>query len=155
MTATSAAPVTTAHIDRSHFDQQYQTHLKHLKLKGLQPKTIDAYSRAIRRIGKRFDYQIDSLTEAYLTGQTKHHAIERINGLMGGFAITWGLSQMIRLASVIDAFADGLRTQYGSQLSSAHLQALAAMRRCRTQASAKMQVQCTGCAHQTDRKSVV
>jgi len=32
-----------------HFDRQYQTHLKHLKLKGLQPKTIDAYARAIRR----------------------------------------------------------------------------------------------------------
>ena len=26
----------------------------------------------------------------HLTGQTKHHAIERINGLMDGFAITWG-----------------------------------------------------------------
>ena len=58
MTASSAAPVLTAQIDRSHFDQQYQTHLKHLKLKGLQPKTIDAYSRAIRRIGARFDHQI-------------------------------------------------------------------------------------------------
>ena len=67
MTASSAAPVLTAQIDRSHFDQQYQTHLKHLKLKGLQPKTIDAYSRAIRRIGLRFDHQIDSLTEAQLT----------------------------------------------------------------------------------------
>jgi len=31
------------------FDRQYQTHLKHLKLKGLQPKTIEACSRAIRR----------------------------------------------------------------------------------------------------------
>ena len=38
---------------KTHFDQQYQTHLKHLKLKGLQPKTIDAYSRAIRHISKR------------------------------------------------------------------------------------------------------
>ena len=56
---------------------------------------------------------------------------------------------MIRLASVIDTFAVDFRAQYGSQLSAAHLQALAAMRRCRTQASAKMQVQCTGCAHQT------
>lgn len=28
----------------THFDRQYQTHLKHLKLKGLQPKTIDAYA---------------------------------------------------------------------------------------------------------------
>ena len=35
----------------AHFDRQYQLHLKHLKLKGLQPKTIDAYARAIRRIG--------------------------------------------------------------------------------------------------------
>ena len=52
---------------KAHFDRQYQTHLKHLKLKGLQPKTIDAYSRAIRRIGAHFDHQIDSLTEAQLT----------------------------------------------------------------------------------------
>jgi site-specific recombinase XerD len=49
------------------FDRQYQTHLKHLKLKGLQPKTIEAYSRAIRRIGAYFDHQIDSLTESQLT----------------------------------------------------------------------------------------
>lgn len=27
-----------------HFDRQYQTQLKHLKLKGLQPKTIEAYA---------------------------------------------------------------------------------------------------------------
>jgi site-specific recombinase XerD len=50
-----------------HFDQQYQTHLKHLKLKGLQPKTIDAYARAIRRLGEYFGQQIDDLTEAQLT----------------------------------------------------------------------------------------
>jgi len=51
----------------AHFDQQYQTHLKHLKLKGLQPKTIEAYARAIRRIGEYFEHQIDSLTEPQLT----------------------------------------------------------------------------------------
>ncbi len=51
----------------AHFDRQYQTHLKHLKLKGLQPKTIEAYSRAIRRIGARFDHRIDSLSEPQLT----------------------------------------------------------------------------------------
>ena len=50
-----------------HFDRQYQTHLKHLKLKGLQPKTIDAYARAIRRLGEYFDHRIDDLTEAQLT----------------------------------------------------------------------------------------
>ena len=48
------------------FERRYQTHLQHLKLKGLQPKTIEAYSRAIRRIGERFDHQIDHLTEQQL-----------------------------------------------------------------------------------------
>jgi integrase/recombinase XerD len=51
----------------AHFDRQYQTHLKHLKLKGLQPKTIEAYARAIRRIGDYFDRQIDTLSETQLT----------------------------------------------------------------------------------------
>jgi len=51
----------------SNFKQNYQTHLKHLKLKGLQPKTIEAYSRAIRRIGAYFEYQINALSEQQLT----------------------------------------------------------------------------------------
>ncbi|MCP4981672.1 MAG: tyrosine-type recombinase/integrase, partial [Gammaproteobacteria bacterium] len=51
----------------SQFKHNYQTHLKHLKLKGLRPKTIDAYSRAIRRIGAYFDYQLDDLSEQQLT----------------------------------------------------------------------------------------
>jgi site-specific recombinase XerD len=49
------------------FEQNYRWHLKHLKLKGLRPKTIEAYSRAIRRLGDRFDKQIDHLSEAQLT----------------------------------------------------------------------------------------
>lgn len=49
------------------FDRLYQSHLKHLKLKGLQPKTIEAYSRAIRRAGAYFDPRIEALTEAQLT----------------------------------------------------------------------------------------
>ncbi len=51
----------------AHFDRQYQLHLKHLKLKGLQPKTIDAYARAIRRIGAYFAHDIDALSEHQLT----------------------------------------------------------------------------------------
>ena len=34
-----------------HFQQKYQSHLKHLKLKGLQPKTINAYLPKVRRAG--------------------------------------------------------------------------------------------------------
>jgi len=35
-------------------------------MKGLQPKTVSAYSRAIRRIGAYFDHQIVDLSEAQL-----------------------------------------------------------------------------------------
>jgi site-specific recombinase XerD len=50
----------------STFKQDYQSHLKHLHLKGLQPKTIDAYARAIRRIGGFFEHQLHDLTEQQL-----------------------------------------------------------------------------------------
>jgi len=49
------------------FKRQYETHLKHLRLKGLRPKTIEAYSRAIRRIGGYFDHEIENLSEQQLT----------------------------------------------------------------------------------------
>jgi integrase len=48
------------------FIKQYQKHLKCLKLGGLQPKTIDAYARAIRRIGNYFDCRIDNLSSDQL-----------------------------------------------------------------------------------------
>ena len=44
------------------FIKVYTKHRKHLRLNGFQPKTIDAYSRAIRRIGNYFDCQLDDLT---------------------------------------------------------------------------------------------
>ncbi|MBM9518904.1 phage integrase N-terminal SAM-like domain-containing protein [Desulforhopalus vacuolatus] len=48
------------------FTVWYQKHQKYLKLCGLQPKTIDAYSRAIRRIDNYFDSRIDDLTSEQL-----------------------------------------------------------------------------------------
>ena len=53
--------------DTADFDRRYQSHLKHLKLQGLQPKTVDAYARGIRRMGEYFGHQIDNLSEAQLT----------------------------------------------------------------------------------------
>ena len=49
------------------FAQRYASYLKHLKLQGLQAKTVDAYARAIRTLGEHFDWQIDSLSEDQLT----------------------------------------------------------------------------------------
>lgn len=63
---------------RQRFERNYKLHLQHLELKGLRPKTIDAYSRAIRRIGNYFDGQIDHLSEQqvadYFSALIKSHA---------------------------------------------------------------------------------
>ena len=48
------------------FNKNYRKHLQHLKLKGLQPKTIDAYARAIRQIGEHFNFQLGNLNEQQL-----------------------------------------------------------------------------------------
>ena len=52
---------------------------------------------------------------------------------------------MIRLATVIESFEADLRELYRDRLRPEHLRALAAMKQCRTQASPKMQVQCSAC----------
>ena len=48
------------------FNKYYTKHCKYLKLKGLQPKTVEAYTRALRRIGNYFDSQLDNLTSDQL-----------------------------------------------------------------------------------------
>ncbi|ADU67094.1 integrase family protein [Desulfurispirillum indicum S5] len=48
------------------FNKLYQKHLKCLKLGGLQPKTIDAYARALRRIGHYFDGNVCDLSSDQL-----------------------------------------------------------------------------------------
>ncbi len=48
------------------FSKYYIKHCKYLKLKGLQPKTIEAYARALRRIGNYFDTRLDHLTSNQL-----------------------------------------------------------------------------------------
>lgn len=54
---------------------------------------------------------------------------------------------MIRLASVIETFEADFFAHYRHRLSAEHMHALAAIKHCRTHASPKMQVQCTGCDH--------
>jgi site-specific recombinase XerD len=59
--------MTAADAHRAEFDQRYASHLRHLKLKGLQPKTIEAYSRGIRRLGEYFEHRIDDLSGEQLS----------------------------------------------------------------------------------------
>jgi len=64
--------------NESIFNLNYEKHLQHLKLKGFRPKTIEAYSRGIRRIGKYFSCDINDLSEQqlldYFTSLLKTHS---------------------------------------------------------------------------------
>jgi len=55
---------------------------------------------------------------------------------------------MTRLAHVIETYAADFLAAYQSRLQPEHRQALAALRRCRTQASPVMQMQCSQCPNQ-------
>src|SRR5699024_3033026 len=55
---------------------------------------------------------------------------------------------MIALAEVIKRFAGDLLERYGERLLPSQRQALAAMKRCRTVASPRLQVQCERCETQ-------
>ena len=48
--------------ETNRFNKLYQRHLRLLKLQGKSKKTIDAYSRAVRRIREHFDCCPDQLT---------------------------------------------------------------------------------------------
>ena len=63
-----------ASIATPEFDHFYQAHLKHLQLKGLQPKTIEAYARAIRRVGDYFDHRIEAQLADYFTDLLASHS---------------------------------------------------------------------------------
>ncbi len=56
-----------AHEFPQPFAQNYESLLKRLKLRGMRPKTIEAYSHGVRRAGAHFDYRIDDLSKDQLT----------------------------------------------------------------------------------------
>jgi integrase/recombinase XerD len=90
------------------FEQRYASHLKHLKLQGMQPKTVDAYARAIRTMGKHFDWQIDSLSADQLTeyfhGRVTSHSWSAIKLDLYGYKFyvlhvlrqAWAMPALIR-----------------------------------------------------------
>jgi len=62
----------------SKYNHYYSLHCKHLKLMGLRPKTIDAYSRAIRRIAGYFDGHLDDLSYDQLLNYF-HDLLDRLS----------------------------------------------------------------------------
>jgi len=65
--AAAAAAAAAPEPHRAEFDQRYDAHLRHLRLKGLRPKTIEAYARGVRRMGEYFDHRIDALSSDQLS----------------------------------------------------------------------------------------
>ena len=65
-----------------HFNQLYDKQVKHLQLQGLRAKTIEAYSRSIRRLGSHFNYKVESLTEDqlldYFSALLQSHSISTV-----------------------------------------------------------------------------
>ena len=60
------------------YTHYYSLHCKHLKLQGLQPKTIEAYSRGIRRIADHFNGHLDDLSQDQLVDYF-HGLLERLS----------------------------------------------------------------------------
>jgi site-specific recombinase XerD len=63
---------------KSKYNHYYSQHCKHLKLQGLQPKTIEAYSRGIRRIADYFDGHLDDLSQDQLLDYF-HSLLDRLS----------------------------------------------------------------------------
>jgi len=64
--------------ETARFNNLYESHLRLLKLQGKSQKTIDAYSRAVRRISQHFDCCPDQLTpdqlETYFSDLVESHS---------------------------------------------------------------------------------
>lgn len=80
-----------AETDR--FNELYQRHLRLLKLQGKSKKTIDAYSRAVRRIRDFFDCCPDRLTieqrEKYFAELVESHSWSTVKVDRNGLQFFW------------------------------------------------------------------
>lgn len=75
------------------FNELYQRHMRLLKLQGKAQKTIDAYSRAIRRIRDYFDCCPDLLTleqrETYFSNLVQSHSWSTVKIDRNGLQFFW------------------------------------------------------------------
>lgn len=79
--------------ETNRFNQLYQRHLRLLKLQGKSQKTIDAYSRAVRRISEHFDCCPDQLTleqrEEYFSKLVESHSWSTVKVDRNGLQFFW------------------------------------------------------------------
>ena len=80
-------------FEKERFNELYQRHLRLLKLQGKARKTIDAYSRAVRRISEYFDCCPDQLTleqrEKYFSQLVESHSWSTVKIDRNGLQFFW------------------------------------------------------------------
>jgi site-specific recombinase XerD len=79
--------------EQKRFNELYSRHLRLLKLQGKSKKTIDAYSRAVRRITEYFDCCPDQLTlkqrEKYFSALVDSHSWSTVKIDRNGLQFFW------------------------------------------------------------------
>ena len=79
--------------EMNRFNELYQSHLRLLKLQGKSQNTIDAYSRAVRRISEHFDCYPDQLTleqrEEYFSKLVESHSWSTVKIDRNGLQFFW------------------------------------------------------------------
>ena len=79
--------------ETNRFNKLYQRHLRLLRLQGKSQKTIDAYSRAVRRINEYFDCCPDLLTpeqlERYFSKLVESHSWSTVKIDRNGLQFFW------------------------------------------------------------------
>ncbi len=79
--------------EQTRFDKLYKCHLRALKLQGLSDSTIDAYSRAMRRVSDYFDCCPDKLTtdqlETYFAELVESHSWSTVKVDRNGLQFFW------------------------------------------------------------------
>ena len=79
--------------ETNRFNELYQRHLRLLKLQGKSQKTIEAYSRAVRRISEHFDCCPDQLTleqrEEYFSKLVESHSWSTVKIDRNGLQFFW------------------------------------------------------------------
>ena len=88
---TNLESTTVNAIEQARFDPLYEQMLQALKLQGKRPKTIEAYSRAVRGVAGFYDRARPETTarSAQLTEVTRRHAATRLEALLRRFKLRW------------------------------------------------------------------
>jgi integrase/recombinase XerD len=82
--------------ETNRFNELYQRHLRSLKLQGKSQKTIEAYSRSVRRITEHFDCCPDKLSleqrEQYFADLVKSHSWSTVKIDRIGYSFSGNMS---------------------------------------------------------------